>query len=57
MPDYLDLKERKEVWGEDFEENKEIADWLNSEDFLVQIIDQDFGLIEKGRLIISTAAH
>ena len=23
MPDYLDLKERKEVWGEDFEENKE----------------------------------
>lgn len=42
---------------EDFEENKEIADWLNSEDFLVQIIDQDFGLVEKGRLIISTAAH
>lgn len=42
---------------EDFEENKEIVDWLNSEDFLVQIIDQDFGLVEKGRLIISTVAH
>lgn len=42
---------------EDFDENKEIVDWLNSEDFLVQIIDRDFGLVEKGRLITSTAAH
>ena len=41
----------------DFEENKEIVDWLNSENFLVQIIDRDFGLVEKGRLITSTAAH
>ena len=30
-------------------ENKEIVDWLNSENFLVQIIDRDFGLVEKGR--------
>lgn len=42
---------------EDYDENKEIVDWLNSEDFLVQIIDRDFGLVEKGRLITSTAAH
>lgn len=42
---------------EDFDENKEIVDWLNSEDFLVQIIDRDFDLVEKGRLITSTAAH
>ena len=42
---------------EDFDENKEIVDWLYSEDFLVQIIDRDFGLVEKGRLITSTAAH
>lgn len=42
---------------EDFDENKEIVDWLNSEDFLVQIIDRDFGLVEKGRLIASTTAH
>ena len=42
---------------EDFDENKEIVDWLNSEDFLVQIIDRDFGLVEKGRLITSTVAH
>ena len=42
---------------EDFDENKEIVEWLNSEDFLVQIIDRDFGLVEKGRLITSTSAH
>lgn len=42
---------------EDFDENKEIIDWLNSEDFLVQIIDRDFGLVEQGRLITSTTAH
>lgn len=42
---------------EDFDENKEIAAWLNSGDFLVQIIDRDFDLVEKGRLITSTTAH
>lgn len=42
---------------EDFDENKEIVDWLNSGDFLVQIIDRNFGLVEKGRLITSTTAH
>lgn len=42
---------------EDFEENKEIVDWLNSADFLVQIIDRDLGLVENGRLITSTVAH
>lgn len=42
---------------EDFDENKEIIDWLNSGDFLIQIIDRDFGLVENGRLISSTIAH
>lgn len=42
---------------EDFDENKELTDWLNSDDFLIQIIDRDFGLVEKGRLITSTVAH
>ncbi len=42
---------------EDFDENKEIIEWLNSSDFLIQIIDRDFGLVEKGRLISSTIAH
>ena len=42
---------------EDYDENKEIADWLNSGDFSLQIIERDFGLVEKGRLITSTTAH
>ena len=42
---------------EEFDENQEIVDWLNSGDFLVQMIDRNFGLVEKGRLITSTTAH
>ncbi|MCR1961432.1 hypothetical protein SAMN04489758_1217 [Thomasclavelia cocleata] len=42
---------------EDFDENKEIIDWLNSGDFLVQIIERDYGFVEQGRLITSTTAH
>ncbi len=42
---------------EDFDENKKIIDWLNSEEFFVQVIERDFGLVEKGRLITSTTAH
>ena len=42
---------------EDYDENKEIVDWLNSGDFSVQIIERDFGLVERGRLITSTTAH
>ena len=42
---------------EDYDENKEIVDWLNSGDFSEQIIDRNFGLVEKGRLITSTKAH
>lgn len=42
---------------ESYDENKEIVEWLNSEDFLVQLIDHDFGLVEKGRLITSASIH
>ena len=42
---------------EDYDENQEIVEWLNSEDFLAQIIDRNFGLVEKGWLIASTTAH
>lgn len=42
---------------EDYDENKEIVDWLNSEDFFEQITDRDFNLVEKGRLITFIAAH
>ncbi len=63
-----EVKNQLEIWAkeidkysyqpiEDFDENKEIIEWLNSSDFLIQIIDRDFGLVEKGRLISSTIAH
>lgn len=63
-----EVKEQLEVWAqeidkyayqpiEEFNEHEELIAWLNSEDFLVQVIDRDFGIVEKGRLITSTAAH
>ena len=63
-----EVKTQLEMWAkeidkysyqpiEEYEENKEIVDWLNSGDFFVQIIDRDFDIVEKGRLIISTEAH
>lgn len=63
-----EVKNRLEIWAkeineysyqpiEDFDENKEVVDWLNSEDFLKQIINQNFGIVEKGRLISSTTVH
>lgn len=63
-----EIKEQLQIWAkeideysyqpiEEYEDNKEIRDWLESGDFLVQIIDRDFGLVEKGRLITLTAAH
>lgn len=42
---------------EDYDENKEIIDWLNSKDFFEQIIEGEFDFIEKGRLINSVSAH
>ena len=42
---------------ENYVEHKEIIDWLQSADFLVQIIDRDFRLIEKNRLITSSTAN
>lgn len=42
---------------EDYDENKEIIDWLNSKDFIKQIIEGDFDFIERGRLINSVSAH
>ena len=63
-----EVKVRLEAWAkeidkysyqpiEEFDENQEIIAWLNSEDFLAQIIDRNFGLVEKGRLITSTTAN
>lgn len=63
-----EVKKQLEIWAKEidkysyqpiqnYDENKEIREWMNSNDFLVQIIDRDFGLVEKGRLISSTIAH
>ena len=63
-----EVKTQLEMWAkeidkysyqpiEEYEENEEIVEWLNSENFLVQIIDRDFGLVEQGRLITSITAH
>ncbi len=63
-----EVKTQLELWAkeidkfayqpiESYNENQEIADWLNSGDFLIQLIDRDFGLVEKGRLITSTSIH
>ena len=42
---------------ESFDENKEIIDWLNSEDFFRQITEGNFDFIERGRLINSVSAY
>lgn len=63
-----EVKTQLEMWAkeidkysyqpiEDFDENKEIVEWLNSEDFITQIMSRGFGLVENGRLISSTTAH
>lgn len=60
-----DIKAQLEMWAkeidkysyqpiEDYYENEEIINWLNSENFTIQIIDRDFGIVENGRLISST---
>ena len=63
-----EVKLRLEAWAQEidkysyqpiegFDENKEIIDWLNSEDFFRQITEGDFDFIESGRLINSVSAH
>ena len=63
-----EVKLRLEAWAqeidkysyqpiESFDENKEIIDWLNSEDFFSQITEGNFDFIERGRLINSVSAY
>lgn len=42
---------------QEYEENKEFNEWINSGDFTIQLIECDFGLVEKNRLIKSTSMH
>lgn len=64
----IEVKKQLEKWAkeideysyqpiEDFDENEGIINWLNSNDFSSQIIERNFGLVEKGRLIVSSSAH
>lgn len=39
---------------ETYTENSDLIEWLESPDFEIQMIDRDYGLIEKNRLILST---
>lgn len=63
-----EVKLRLEAWAqeidkysyqpiESFDENKEIIDWLNSEDFFRQITEGNFDFIERGRLINSVSVY
>ena len=36
---------------ESYSEHQDLIDWLESADFLIQVIDHDYALVEKGRLI------
>ena len=38
-----------------YPENRALIDWLESPDFEIQMIDRDYGLVEKNRLITSTS--
>lgn len=42
---------------ENYVEYKDVIDWLQSGDFLIQVIDRDYGLVEKSRLITSSVVH
>lgn len=63
-----EVKLRLEAWAqeidkysyqpiESFDENKEIIDWLYSEDFYGQITEGNFDFIERGRLINSVSPY
>ena len=63
-----EIKEQLEEWAQEIDiysyqpiteyiENKGLVEFLESEHFLIQIIDQDFGIAEKNRLIESSSIH
>ncbi len=62
------VKEHLELWAkeidiysftpiEDYIENKDVINWLQTGDFLIQLIDQDYGLVDKSRLITDSAVN
>lgn len=63
-----DIKQCLEKWAkeidiysytpiESYVEHQGVIDWLHSSDFLIQVIDRDFGLVEKSRLITENTVN
>lgn len=63
-----EVKEQLEQWAQEIDiysyqpipeytENKGLIEFLNSSDFQIQVIDRDFGIAEKNRLIENTTFH
>lgn len=63
-----DIKTTLEKWAKEIDiykyqpiepyiENRDFIEWLESPDFEVQMIDRDYGLVEKSRLITSTSLN
>ena len=62
------VKDQLEIWAKeidiysftpvnDYVEYKDVTDWLQSGDFLVQVIDRNYGIVEKSRLITNNTVH
>lgn len=67
-PTENDVKKQLESWAKDIDiysytpietyvEHKDVIDWLQSGDFSIQMIDRDYGLVEKSRLITDSTVH
>lgn len=63
-----DVKQCLESWAkeidiysytpiEDYVEHREVTEWLQTSDFLIQMIDRDFGLVEKSRLVMDSTVQ
>lgn len=63
-----DIKSQLEVWAKEidifayqplveYEEHKEIIEWLKSADCEIQLIDRDFGIVEKSRIVTSSSVR
>ena len=41
----------------EYEEHKEMIEWLKSADCEIQLIDRDFGIVEKSRIVTSSSVR
>lgn len=63
-----EVKEQLQIWAKDIDvysylpiqeagDYQEFNEWVTSGDFTIQLIDHDFGIVEKSRLIKSKSIH